>query len=205
MYADGARVSTTVPALSAFLQLRSLIFDLAALELHVLTSKGHFKGVAELLDILFGNDSNAGLQGGFHEVGQSHLRIIEFVQSLAFDWSDTLTVDPVELHFLGQLNLHSCVRKGRYRMRNHRPHGLAIASHCGKAAASHPKQCRESRARGPIERRNYLYFGPLYSALTRHGILTNFVRGIKESDLRLQSDLKPDPGTLDPQCVFESH
>jgi nuclear pore complex protein Nup205 len=32
------------------------------------------------------------------------------------------------------------------------------------------------------------------SALVRHGILTNFVRGIKESDLRLQSVLKPDPG-----------
>ncbi|KAJ7145837.1 nucleoporin Nup186/Nup192/Nup205 [Mycena epipterygia] len=113
MYADGARVSTTVPALSAFLRLRSLIFDLAALELHVLTSKGHFKGVAELLHILFGNDSNAypESQDGFREVGQSHLRIIDLVQSLAFDWSDTLTVDPVELHFLGQLNLHSCVRR----------------------------------------------------------------------------------------------
>ncbi|KAJ7482279.1 nucleoporin Nup186/Nup192/Nup205 [Mycena galericulata] len=113
MYADGARVETTVPALSSFLRLRSWIFDLAALDLHVLTSKGHFKGVAELLDILFGNDGNAypGSQDGFREVGQSHLRIIEFVQSLAFDWADMLTVEPVELHFLGQLNLHSCVRK----------------------------------------------------------------------------------------------
>ncbi|KAJ6526561.1 nucleoporin Nup186/Nup192/Nup205 [Mycena vulgaris] len=113
MYADGARVSTTVPALSSFLRLRSWIFDLAALDLHVLTSKGHFKGVDELLDILFGNDSNAypGSQDGFREVGQSHLRIIEFVQSLAFDWADSLTVEPVELHFLSQLNLHSCVRR----------------------------------------------------------------------------------------------
>ncbi|KAJ7777509.1 nucleoporin Nup186/Nup192/Nup205 [Mycena maculata] len=113
MYADGSRVTTTVPALSSFLRLRSWIFDLAALDLHVLTSKGHFKGVAELLDILFGNDSKAypGSQDGFREVGQSHLRIIEFVQSLAFDWADTLAVDPVDLHFLGQLNLHSCVRK----------------------------------------------------------------------------------------------
>lgn len=113
MYADGARVSTTVPALSSFLRLRSWIFDLAALDLHVLTSKGHFKGVAELLNILFGNDNDlySGAQDGFREVGQSHLRIIEFVQSLAFDWADTLKVEPMELYFLGQLNLHSCVRK----------------------------------------------------------------------------------------------
>ncbi|KAJ7682921.1 nucleoporin Nup186/Nup192/Nup205 [Mycena rosella] len=113
VYPDGARVSTTVPALSAFLRLRSWIFDLAALDLHVLTGKGHFKGVAELLDILFGNDSSAytGAQDGFREVGQSHLRIIDFVQSLAFDWADSLAVEPVEMHFLGQLNLHSCVRR----------------------------------------------------------------------------------------------
>ncbi|KAJ7778502.1 nucleoporin Nup186/Nup192/Nup205 [Mycena metata] len=113
MYADGARVTTTVPALSSFLRLRSWIFDLAALDLHVLTSKGHFKGVAELLDILFGNGSDAylGSQEGFREVGQSHLRIIELVQSLAFDWADTLKVDPMEMYFLGHLNLHSCVRR----------------------------------------------------------------------------------------------
>ncbi|KAJ7128145.1 nucleoporin Nup186/Nup192/Nup205 [Mycena crocata] len=113
VYADGARVQTTVPALSSFLRLRSWIFDLAALDLHVLTSKGHFKGVAEILDILFGNDSNPypGPDDGFREVGQSHLRIIEFVQSLAFDWSDTLAVEPVELHFLSQLNLQLCVRR----------------------------------------------------------------------------------------------
>ncbi|KAJ6619045.1 nucleoporin Nup186/Nup192/Nup205 [Mycena sp. CBHHK59/15] len=113
LYADGARVQTTVPALSSFLRLRSWIFDLVALDLHVLTNKGHFKGVAELLDILFGNDAGVygGPHDGFQEVGQSHLRIIEFVQSLAFDWSDCLAVEPMELHFLGQLNLHSCVRK----------------------------------------------------------------------------------------------
>ncbi|KAJ7041203.1 nucleoporin Nup186/Nup192/Nup205 [Mycena alexandri] len=113
MYADGARVTTTVPALSSFLRLRSWIFDLAALDLHVLTSKGHSKGVAELLDILFGNGSDAypGSQEGFREVGQSHLRIIELVQSLAFDWADTLTVDSMDMYFLGHLNLHSCVRR----------------------------------------------------------------------------------------------
>ncbi|KAJ7279033.1 hypothetical protein C8J57DRAFT_1434189 [Mycena rebaudengoi] len=104
LYADGARVLTTVPALSSFLRLRSWIFDLAALDLHVLTNKGHFKGVAELLDILFSN-AYAGPQDGFQEVGQSHLRIIEFVQSLA------LAVEPLELHFLGQLNLHSSARR----------------------------------------------------------------------------------------------
>ncbi|KAK7055118.1 nucleoporin Nup186/Nup192/Nup205 [Favolaschia claudopus] len=113
MYSDGARIMTTVPVLSSFLRLRSWIFDLAALELHVLTGKGHFKGVAELLNILMGNETKSypGMQDGFREVGQSHLRIIESVQSLAFDWADGLKVDPVELYFLGQLNLQSCVRR----------------------------------------------------------------------------------------------
>ncbi|KAF7373366.1 hypothetical protein MSAN_00546200 [Mycena sanguinolenta] len=113
MYADGARVLTTVPASSSFLRLRSWIFDLAALDLHVLTSKGHFKGVADLLNILFGNGSDlySAMPDAFREVGQSHLRIIEFVQSLAFDWADSLQVEPMELHFFSQLNLHSCVRR----------------------------------------------------------------------------------------------
>jgi len=119
LYNDGSRVTSTVPALSSFLRLRSWIFDLVALDLHVLTNKGHHKGVSDLLDILFGNDGGHyegspswedGLLQPFREVGQSYLRIIEFVQSLTFDWSDSLTVQPVELQFLGQLNLHSCVR-----------------------------------------------------------------------------------------------
>ncbi|KAJ7082251.1 hypothetical protein B0H15DRAFT_994073, partial [Mycena belliarum] len=45
------------------------------------------------------------------EVAQLHLHNIEFVQSLAFDWAESSTVEPVELHFLSQLNPHSCVRK----------------------------------------------------------------------------------------------
>lgn len=32
------------------------------------------------------------------------------------------------------------------------------------------------------------------SALVRHGILSNFIRSLKDSDLRLQAVLKPDPG-----------
>ena len=106
-----------MPALSSFLRLRSWIFDLAALDLHVLTSKGHYKGVAELLDILFGTNNKAyqWSHDGFQEVGQSHLRFIEFVRSLAFDWADALKVEHVDLHFLGQLNLLSCVRKDATR------------------------------------------------------------------------------------------
>ncbi|KAF8890672.1 nucleoporin Nup186/Nup192/Nup205 [Infundibulicybe gibba] len=119
-YQDGARVTTSVPASSAFLRLRSCIFDLVALELHILTNKGHFKGVSQLIDILVGNgdslydDSQTPGEDvfqQFHEIGQSNLRIIELLQSLMFDWSDSLTVQPVELQFLAQLNLHSCMRK----------------------------------------------------------------------------------------------
>ncbi|KAG5650971.1 hypothetical protein H0H81_010360 [Sphagnurus paluster] len=113
-YNDGARVITTVPSLGSFLRLRSCIFDLVALDLHILTNKGHLKGVSELLNILFGNASDDDAEDEafpqFQEVGQSHMRVIEFLQSLMFDWSDSLAVEPVELQFLGQLNLHSCVR-----------------------------------------------------------------------------------------------
>ncbi|KIK97850.1 hypothetical protein PAXRUDRAFT_824522 [Paxillus rubicundulus Ve08.2h10] len=125
LYQDGSRVLTNVPTLRAFVGLRSRILDLAALDLHVLTNKGHHKGVFEILQILFGTESmqdggdfdwdEDGFATGmqlqpFREMGQSHLRIIEFVQSLSFDWSDSLTANPVDLEFLGSLNLHACVR-----------------------------------------------------------------------------------------------
>ncbi|KAF9463318.1 nucleoporin Nup186/Nup192/Nup205 [Collybia nuda] len=118
LYNDGSRVTTTVPSLSSFLRLRSCIFDLAALELHILTNKGHFKGVAELLEIIFGNESTSvfgdpledDIFQPFNELGQSHMRIVEFLQSLMFDWSDSLTVESMNLQFLSQLNLHSCIR-----------------------------------------------------------------------------------------------
>ncbi|KAF8064189.1 nucleoporin Nup186/Nup192/Nup205 [Lyophyllum atratum] len=113
-YNDGARVITTVPSLSSFLRLRSRIFDLVALDLHMLTNKGHLKGVSELLQILFGNASEYDFEDEhfhqFQEIGQSHMRVIEFLQSLMFEWSDSLAVEPMDLQFLGQLNLHSCVR-----------------------------------------------------------------------------------------------
>ncbi|KAG6907715.1 hypothetical protein DXG01_007628 [Tephrocybe rancida] len=113
-YNDGARAITTVSSLSSFLRLRSRISDLAALDLHILTNKGHLKGVSELLEILFGNPSDLEPEDEpyhkFREIGQSHMRIIEFLQSLAFDWSDSLAVDAIDLQFLGQLNIHSCIR-----------------------------------------------------------------------------------------------
>ncbi|PFH47615.1 hypothetical protein AMATHDRAFT_67405 [Amanita thiersii Skay4041] len=120
LFNDGSRCITTVPAMGAFLRLRSCIFDLVALELHILSNKGHFKGVSELLDILFSSGSGfvednllveEGALQPFHELGQSHMRVIEFLQSLMFDWADSLSVDPIEMEFLGQLNLLSCIRK----------------------------------------------------------------------------------------------
>lgn len=119
-YNDASRVVTTVPALCAFLKVRSIIFDLVALELHVLTNKGHHKGAMELLELLYANEEDlAGENSGhweeelfrpFHEVGQTHIPIIEFLQSLDFDWVDSLAVDPAELEFFGNLNLTSCLR-----------------------------------------------------------------------------------------------
>lgn len=119
-YSDGSRVVTTVTATASFFKLRSWILDLVALDLHVLTNKGHQKSVSELLELMFGNEED-GLEDGtdswdvdvfkpFREVGQSHLRMIELVQSLDFDWSDSLVIQPQDLDFLGQLNLQSCLR-----------------------------------------------------------------------------------------------
>ena len=122
MYHDGSRVLTSVSTLHAFIDLRSRILDLAALDLHVLTNKGHHKGVLEILQILFGTENmqdagevdwedEMGMQlQPFREMGQSHLRVIEFVESLSFDWSDSLTTNPVDLEYLGSLNLHTCIR-----------------------------------------------------------------------------------------------
>ncbi|KAI6038837.1 nucleoporin Nup186/Nup192/Nup205 [Pisolithus marmoratus] len=119
LYNDGARVLTNVPTIRAFTGLRSRILDLAALELHVLTNRGHLKGVLNILQILYGTESlrddmdaewEDGMMQPFKEIGQSQLRIIEFVQSLSFDWSDSLAVHPVDLDLLASLNLHSCIR-----------------------------------------------------------------------------------------------
>ena len=113
LYGDSSRVTTNVVSLSSFLRLRSYIFDLVALELHVLTNKGHFKGVSELLDILFGTDFEYEEHEftAFHEVGQSPMRIIDLFQSLMFDWADSLSVEPISLQYLGSLNLQSCIRR----------------------------------------------------------------------------------------------
>ncbi|KAG5219776.1 Nucleoporin [Salix suchowensis] len=117
LYHDGTNVATTVSALGSFLRLRSWIFDLVALDLHLLTQKGHFKSVNELLVILFGSGAyddspswEADISQPFREIGQSHLKIIEFLRGLVFEWSDTLNVQPVDLRFLSQLNLKSCLR-----------------------------------------------------------------------------------------------
>lgn len=119
LYHDGSRVITSVSALRSFMGVRSRILDLVSLDLHVLTRKGHHKGVFEVLQIIFGSEAMVGEDAlewdvdalqPFQEMGQSHLRIIESVQSLSFDWSDSLTVHPVDLELLGQLNLQSCIR-----------------------------------------------------------------------------------------------
>lgn len=113
-YGDGSRVLTTVDALSSFLRLRSYIFDLVALELHILTSKGHFKAVIEILEILFGTDVDYD-EGHdfptFREVGQSNMRIVDFFQSLLFEWADSLQASPVSMQYLSSLNLQACIQK----------------------------------------------------------------------------------------------
>jgi len=110
VYVDGSRVITTVASLTAFLLLRSYLFDLVALELHLLTNKGHHKAVSELLGIVFGTGFLLE-EMVFQELGQSPIRIIGFLQSLIFDWVDGLSVASTRLQFLNQLNFQTCVRR----------------------------------------------------------------------------------------------
>ena len=116
-YSDGSRVATTVEALTSSLRLRSFIFDLVALDLHILTNRGHLKSVSELLELIYGNEQRQFDVADWEDetfqispvVGQPNLRIIEYVQSLCFDWVDALSVEPIELQLLGKLNLAACV------------------------------------------------------------------------------------------------
>ena len=116
-YSDGSRVATTVESLTSFLRLRSFVFDLVALDLHILTNRGHFKSVSELLELIYGNEQRQFNVADwedetfqtFRAIGQPNLRIVEYLQSLCFDWVDTLSVEPVELQFLRNLNLATCV------------------------------------------------------------------------------------------------
>lgn len=58
----------------------------------------------------------------FPEVGQSHLKIIELVQSLTFEWADSLAMAVnkpsstvggagADLHLLADVNLQACIRR----------------------------------------------------------------------------------------------
>jgi nuclear pore complex protein Nup205 len=104
-YSDGSRVATTVESFTSFLRLRSIVFDLVALDLHILTNRGHFKSVSELLELIYGNEQRQFDVVDWedevfqipHAVGQPNLRIIEYVQSLCFDWVDTLSVEPCRI------------------------------------------------------------------------------------------------------------
>lgn len=116
LYADGSRVRTSVTVTSSFLRYRSLILNLVALDLHILTIKGHYQGIAELTELLLESQDGEDFEqngvdlAAFREIGQSHLRVVELAQSLNFDWSDSLTATAANLEFLGQLNLAACVR-----------------------------------------------------------------------------------------------
>ncbi|KAL1731452.1 nucleoporin Nup186/Nup192/Nup205 [Schizophyllum commune] len=114
-YPDGTQIQTTVHELSAFLRLRAIVFDLAALDVHEVVSKGRVSAATTTLEVLFGNDTEVaqdiwGLHP-FHDIGQTNIRVVEFVQSLAFEVFDHLQVNPLKLTFLAELDLASCFRK----------------------------------------------------------------------------------------------
>jgi nuclear pore complex protein Nup205 len=116
-YSDGSRVATTVEALTSFLRLRSFVFDLVTLDLHILTNRGNLKSVSELLELIYRNEQRQFDVADWEDktfqispaVGQPNLCIVEYVQSLCFDWVDTLSVEPIEPQLLGKLNVAACV------------------------------------------------------------------------------------------------
>ncbi|KIY45026.1 hypothetical protein FISHEDRAFT_67260 [Fistulina hepatica ATCC 64428] len=117
-YNDGTRITTSVNNMSSFFRLRSWIFDLAALDIHVLTNKGQYSGVVQMLEILFSSKASRitddvwdAYLHPFQEVGQTHMLIIDFAHCLVYDWHDSLEVEPVDCMYLSDLNFQSCIRE----------------------------------------------------------------------------------------------
>ncbi|KAJ3730809.1 hypothetical protein C8R42DRAFT_715470 [Lentinula raphanica] len=257
-YNDGSRVVTTVSTLSCFLRLRSWIFDLVALDLHVLANKGRTRNISEVLDILFGNESvldesvswQEEVFRPFREIGQSHLKIIEFLLA-EVNLQACLRKDAAGCEIIDRSSLLMLLTTARRALFAHNKIVTPVQAQQLEAETSyilessaienHRRQVVHAVSTGfeawrrvlditltsgsliddktptevwktvafmlldslvqlsPLEKQH-----PVLIPLKRHGILSNFVQGIKESDSLLQSILKPDPDDLNPLYVYES-
>ncbi|KAG8791523.1 hypothetical protein FRC12_008949 [Ceratobasidium sp. 428] len=115
---DNSIVETTCSALTAFLRLRSWVLDLVSLELHIMTGVEQDPRASRILGLLFQKPTTEsdGALTVFEEAmnmpapGQALMRVLEFLESLAFRWTDAEAVEPIELQLFADLNFDSCLR-----------------------------------------------------------------------------------------------
>ncbi|KAG9119549.1 hypothetical protein FRC07_005386 [Ceratobasidium sp. 392] len=111
-------VQTTCSALTAFLRLRSWVLDLVSLELHIMTGVEQDPRASRILGLLFQKQTTEteGALTVFEEAmnvpapGQALMRVLELLESLAFQWTDASAVDAVELQLFSDLKFDSCLR-----------------------------------------------------------------------------------------------
>jgi nuclear pore complex protein Nup205 len=215
LYNDGSRVTTAIPSLCSFLHLRSYIFDLVALDLHILTNRNQF----ELQDILQGILDNNRVE---LVRGNLYAALINYVHLIATPYDDTevatqkgedsltlahsTTSEDFSLGSNRSLFAASQFKRSRGHssldmgslavMRNVMDRLIATVSQDAIDGTEVWKTIVFMLLDTLVQLSAAQRQQTVLSALTRHGILTNFVRGIKESDSRLLSILKPDPGIL---------
>ncbi|CAE6449212.1 unnamed protein product [Rhizoctonia solani] len=115
---DNSVVGTNCLALTAFLRLRSWVLDLVSLELHIMSGVEQDPRASRILSLLFQKPSAATENALtiFEEAmnvpapGQGLMRVLELLESLAFNWADAKTIEPVQLSLFADLNFDSCLR-----------------------------------------------------------------------------------------------
>ncbi|CAE6442649.1 unnamed protein product [Rhizoctonia solani] len=115
---DNSVVGTSCLALTAFLRLRSWVLDLVSLELHIMSGVEQDPRASRILSLLFQKPSAATENALtiFEEAmnapapGQGLMRVLELLESLAFNWTDAKTIEPIQLALFADLNFDSCLR-----------------------------------------------------------------------------------------------
>ncbi|KAJ1300573.1 hypothetical protein OPQ81_002227 [Rhizoctonia solani] len=115
--ADNSVLPTSCSALTAYLRLRSWVLDLVSLELHIMSGVEQDPRASRILSLLFQKPSGPeNALSIFEEAmnmpapGQGLMRVLELLESLAFQWTDAKAVEPVQLQLFADLNFDSCLR-----------------------------------------------------------------------------------------------
>ncbi|KAH7108531.1 nucleoporin Nup186/Nup192/Nup205 [Auriculariales sp. MPI-PUGE-AT-0066] len=120
VFEDGSSVRTDARKAAAFIRLHASIFELVALELHVLTETNQVQRAGRLLKLIFGTISDAQDDGvpaeflqPFALASGSLTRIVEHLHGLALEWVDNtkpeeLGVTQLTMYDAGQFD--ACLR-----------------------------------------------------------------------------------------------